>query len=593
MTSLTARVIRKATEAFRPPMKQKLSTWMEKELRLPDSVAVPGPVRLYKYQHGIADAISDPRYERVTVLKAARIGYTMTLIGAIGNHVVNDPANVLCVLPTIDDCSRFMVSDVEPLFDASPALRGALVGEKGKKSRVRLLAKRFAGGELRVVAAKSPRNLASHTSRVLILDEVDRMAVGKEGSPVAVAIRRTMTFRDRKIILGSSPVYTETSLTIKAYEQSDKRVFECPCPHCGTPNELRWADIHWPEGRPDQAYYVPPCCGAIVTEDMKADMVAKGEWRATAQHVIGHAGFRISALVSTLANAAWGKLATEFVQAKDDPTDLQAFVNTVLGEGWSLAEGEEIDESVLYNRREEFSLDDLPEDVVAITVGVDVQHSWLEVVTVGWSRDGIAYVLDHRRIEGGWDDDVTWRELDDFLQTRWRHPYGAMLGVESAAIDSSDGVTMDAVYSFAFPRSRRRVLAVKGMPGPRPWILPSIQKRRGGVLWQVGVDSVKTALFDRLKRPGLVRFSKTLEMVFFEQLCGERMKVTMKRGQPVREFFPVKGRRHECLDATVYAMAAWRGLNIDYDRRESDLRQEPKPTRRIEPAVNYVTGEAA
>ena len=54
---------------------QSLPTWIEANVRLPAGVtAEPGPIKLHPYQRGIAAAIEDPRVERVTVLKSARIG---------------------------------------------------------------------------------------------------------------------------------------------------------------------------------------------------------------------------------------------------------------------------------------------------------------------------------------------------------------------------------------------------------------------------------------------------------------------------------------------------------------------------------------
>jgi phage terminase large subunit GpA-like protein len=67
---------------------------MEEYIRLPaGESAVPGPIRLYGYQRGIADAIGDPLIERVTVIKSARIGYTTLLVGALANYVHNDPSS--------------------------------------------------------------------------------------------------------------------------------------------------------------------------------------------------------------------------------------------------------------------------------------------------------------------------------------------------------------------------------------------------------------------------------------------------------------------------------------------------------------------
>ena len=52
-----------------PPPRLQLSQWIEKNIRLPEGVsALPGAVRLWPYQREIADAISDPLIERVTLV---------------------------------------------------------------------------------------------------------------------------------------------------------------------------------------------------------------------------------------------------------------------------------------------------------------------------------------------------------------------------------------------------------------------------------------------------------------------------------------------------------------------------------------------
>lgn len=575
--------LRRALKALRPPARLRLSEWIEQNIRLPGDVsALPGPVRLYAFQRGIADAISDPFVERVSVQKSARIGYTSTLVGALGSYIINDPAPVLFVLPTEDDARNFVTNNLEPTFAASPTLAGKLsndtradTGRKKEKERNTMLARRFPGGSLKIVAAKAPRNLRSHNTRILIMDEVDGMAMTPEGPPIDIAIMRTMQFADRKIVLGSTPVDTATSNIMRAYEQSDQRVFEVPCPGCGEFNEIRWKDIVWPDRQPALAYYCAPCCGTVVEEGGKNALVEGGRWRATKPEVKGHAGFRINTLVSPLANATWGKLAAEWLDKSKSPETLKVFVNTVLGEPWGDG-GEEIEETVLYESRQDFGLEHLPSEVLAITAGVDVQHDRLEVTLIGWDRYGVAYVLGHRVLYGRWDDDATWMELGDLLSTRWRHPFGGKLGVDAASVDSSDGTSMDRVYQFCWPRASRRIMAIKGQGGTRPWMVPNKQASRGGVLWLVGVDGIKSALFGRLKTKNHFRFSKDLDLGWFEQLCGERLITHYRKGVPITEFTPVSGRRNEALDCTVYAIAAHKILTIHWDLRESQLREEPQ-----------------
>jgi phage terminase large subunit GpA-like protein len=554
-------------------MRLPLSDWIQSNLALPDDVSArPGSVRLYPYQRGIADAISDPLIERISVVKSARIGYTTLLVGALGNHVVNDPAPVLFVLPTEDDCRQFVVSNVEPTFAASAILDGVLSGDLKEKNRNTMLSRRFPGGSLKVVAAKAPRNLRGHNVRILVMDEIDAMEPTAEGSPIRLAEGRTTQFDDRKIIIGSTPVFEESSLVLAAYSKSDQRVFEVPCPECSEHHEVRWKDIQWPEGEPEKAAWCCPGCGSVVEEKHKASMVAKGRWRATKPDVKGHAGFRINSLVSPLANAAWGKLAAEFVAAKDKPEDLQTFINLVLGEGWR-EHGDALDDAALAAKAEAFSLDILPEAVLAITSGVDVQRKdRLEVTFIGWAEDGTAYVLGHRVIWGAPSDDETWRELDELLKQKFQHPFGGKLGVDAVAIDSGDGETMADVYGFCFPRARRRIFAIKGAPGKRPSIERSKQKVKGGWLMIVGVDGIKSALMNRLRRGNTIRFSNSLPASWFEQLASEQVVVRYSRGQPVRMFERIKGRQAEALDCVVYAMAIRDLVHVNWPAREEQMR---------------------
>lgn len=527
----------------------------------------------------IADAIGDTTIERVTLVKPVRVGFTTLLTGALASFCSNDPAPILTLLPTEADCRDYIVSDVEPIFGASPILSNVLSGDLDEGGRNTLLSRRFPGGSLKVVAAKAPRNLRRHNVRILFIDEADGMEATSEGSPILLAERRTLSFADRKIVLGSTPVFEETSHVLRSYAQSDGRVFELPCPECGEFHEIVWADIQWPEGQPEKAHYICPKCGCVVEERHKPAMVAQGRWRATRPEIFGHAGFRLNALVSLLPNASWGRLAREFVTVKNDPTTLQTFVNTILGQGWR-EEGEELDDAELSSRAESFGLvanaetgaTGIPEQVMVITAGVDVQRKdRLEVTFVGWDEAGNAYVLGHSIVWGMWDDNTTWAELDSVLSTKWDHPLGGKIGIDATCIDSSDGVTMEKVYAFAFPRFRRKVLAIKGVTGTRPWIERSKSKTKGGTLWIVGVDGIKGTIVSRLKRSNMIRFSNDLPGVWYEQLASERVVVKYSGGQPRRMFDRIPGRAAEALDCTVYAFAARNVVNVNWIARRGQL----------------------
>jgi phage terminase large subunit GpA-like protein len=376
------------------------------------------------------------------MVKAARVGFTTLLTGALGSYIVNEPSPILALMPTEDDCRRYMVMDVEPIFEASPALSGALraSGEVGERNT--LLTRRFAGGSLKVVAAKAPRNLRAHTARILMVDEADAMEVGAEGDPIMLGENRTMTFANRKIIIGSTPVFVDTSHVLRAYGNSDQRVFEVPCPSCGAFTEIKWAHIVWPKEvdgnnqviaeRPDEAKFECPHCKEQIEERFKHGMVTQGHWRITKPEVKGHAGFRLNALVSLVPNATWSALAKQFLEAKGEFSQLQAFTNTLLAEGWSTPSM--VDEGALAARAEEWDLDHIPKEVLVLTAGGDVQDDRVEFTVCGWTRDGDC--LDPRPfvVCGSFAEHSTRDEVDEVLRAKWVHPYaGASRAMRSAS----------------------------------------------------------------------------------------------------------------------------------------------------------------
>jgi phage terminase large subunit GpA-like protein len=194
-----AEVRAEALRSLIPPPKLRLSEWIEQTIVLPAGVsALPGKVRLFPYQIGIADAITDPGIEYLSLVKSARCGFTTLLTAAIGSYVANDPAPILCLLPTEQDCRDYVVNDIEPIFSATPCLRGSLAADRvDGEDRNTLLSKRFPGGSLKIVAARAPRNLRRHTARVLIVDEADACETGSEGNLIRLAERRTMVCHER------------------------------------------------------------------------------------------------------------------------------------------------------------------------------------------------------------------------------------------------------------------------------------------------------------------------------------------------------------------------------------------------------------
>ena len=176
-------------------------------------------------------------------------------------------------------------------------------------------------------------------------------------------------------------------------------------------------------------------------------------------------------------------------------------------------------------------------------------------------------------IWGSPDEESTWAELDALLRTKWRHPFGGQIGIDATAVDS--GAWTDKVYGFSFPRLNRRIWPVKGIAGHHVAFAHSRGKVKGGRLFLVGVDTIKTTIINRFTRGQSIRFAGHLGDEYFAQLASERKVVRYSRGQPLVRFERKVGARAEALDCLVYAWAARAGAQIQFDRRESELQQKP------------------
>jgi phage terminase large subunit GpA-like protein len=179
-----------------------LADWIEASIQLPQGLsAEPGPIKLAPYIRGIADSMTDPAVERVTIQKAARVGYSTVLAGLVAFHMTEEPAPVLAVLPAELDARNFVV-DVESIFDSSPGLEGQLPtpATAGRSSRNTLLVRRGENGaSLRLVGANAPRNLRAITARILICDETDALLTTAEGNPILLAdLRSRLPGRSRR-----------------------------------------------------------------------------------------------------------------------------------------------------------------------------------------------------------------------------------------------------------------------------------------------------------------------------------------------------------------------------------------------------------
>lgn len=531
------------------------------------------------------NALSEPGINKIVFMTSSQVGKTEILLNIIGYYISQDPAPILVMQPTLEIAETFSKDRLSTMLRDTPCLMGLVADPRARDSGNTVLHKTFLGGHVTAVGANSPAGLASRPIRVLLADEVDRypISAGTEGDPLSLAIKRTATFWNRRVILASTPTVKGASRIESEYLRSDQRKYFCVCIHCQHKQVMTWGNVKWPDGQPQEAQYCCEECGTLWTEADRRKAIRWGEWRATAK-ANGFAGFHLSELYSPWSSIA--DMAIAFVNAKRSSETLKTWVNTSLGESWE-EDAERIDSHTIASRMEKWDENGVPNKILAITCGADVQDDRIEIERVGWGVEEESWSLEHKVLFGDPSTPELWKQLDEYLLSTSIRRDGIILPVEATCIDSGGHYTQ-AVYKFCRDRFRRRVYAIKGKGGPGNPVWPkrASKNNSGRVnLFFVGVDAAKDIIYSRLKiaehGPGCCHFPVGRDRAYFDQLTSEIVQTKYTKGFATRVYVLPSGKRNEALDIRVYAYAALQSLNIRWGhllarQGSKQIEEEPK-----------------
>ena len=565
-------VLNSTMQTFRPPPKLTVSEWADNYRKLsPESSAESGSWRTSRceYQREIMDSFNSPGIERIVVMTSSQVGKTEILLNALGYYVDQDPSPVMVVQPNLTMGQAFSKDRLAAMIRDSDKLREVVSDAKSRDSGNTTMHKKFPGGHITISSSGSPAGLASRPIRCLFLDEIDRFEhnVKGEGSPISLATARTKTFFNRKIFMCSTPTIKGISAIESAFEESDMRYYNVPCPECDHYQVLKWKNVVWDENKPETAVYACEDCGSLIEESSKQWMINNGKWVAT-NALNKTAGFHISELYSVWST--WADMATNFLEAKKNPETLKTFINTALGQSWE-EQGDTVEYEALLQRRLNYDHTAIPEEVLVIVAGVDTQKDRLEITITGYGRNYEAWVIDHRIFWGDPNADNCWADLDAYLKTRFKTESGRVMPISCTCIDSG-GHSTNAVYQFTKPRQARRIFAIKGLSVAGKPIAnkPSYVGKNKAVLYGVGTDSAKEAIYARLTTDidqTTLHFPSDVDEEYFKQLTAEKRVAKFVRGRKSLVWKQIRP-RNEALDCLVYCFAAIYILNPNWDSIE-------------------------
>jgi phage terminase large subunit GpA-like protein len=550
--------------AFAPPPKTNIVEWCESNIRLPSTTAEPGPLKFTAYQRGLVEAFADPDCEIMALCLASQTGKSSTLDSAMLWTIANAPGPSLLVHPSEGKATDYVKNRLDPLIESTKSIK-ELIGQGARTSGGSSIRhKVYPAGSISIGSSWNPDDLAARSIRYLYLDECDRFArsAGSEGDPVQLAIKRTRTFANRKIVISSTPTAKNSSRIAEWFMRGTQERFFAPCPECGTFDVYRFEDLKWTAGQPTSARIVCSHCGHHTTEPERLAAIELGVWQATNDTPEKSIrSFHATELVSKFSTLE--SVARQYEEAEKQPEKLRVFFNTVLAEAYDFGEEQSLDASEL-QQRAEFIPSLLPNEITKICAGVDVQAARLECTLVGFSDDNRAFVLQHSKLMGDTAGSVPWEQLDDLLGATFTTQDRRVLPIASAAIDSGFNTSFVAQFVSQQRRKNRNVIAIKGVGGfDKPTIRKGALLRGLTQLYLVGVDGVKASIQKRLAMqevgPGFIHLNEVLEPAYFEGLTVETLRTRFVRGYAKLEFHNsakgAGGVGNEPMDCLCYSIS--------------------------------------
>lgn len=548
----------KILSGMKPPEDLTVSQWADKNRRLTsESSAEVGKWRTSRtpYMFDILDSFTDPLIEHIVVVAASQVGKSETINNMVGYCIDQDPGPILLIQPTIDDVKRYSEMRIAPMIRETRCLKRKVADPKSRDAANTKRQKSFPGGVLVMTGSNVAHDLSSMPIRYVFGDERDRWATsaGSEGDPWELAVARTRTFYNKKMVEVSTPTVKGASAIENSYNLGTMERWKTQCPHCGEYVELTFDNIRFEYDAAEngdkkifhisEIFYVCPECGGISDEHTMKSQPAK--WVATVPEARKHhktRSFWLTAWVSPWAT--WESIILQFLQAGTDSAKLQVVYNTQFGELWE-ERGDMASEDDVMARREVYEAE-VPDGVLLLTCGVDTQDDRLEYEVVGHRRYGETWGIKKGVILGRPDTEEVWERLDEVLSHKYKFKSGVSLQISLTFIDEGGHFTQE-VRQHCLARQYDHVFAIKGANRPDiPYTAPPKKQKivvNGKVIGQVwvyeiGVNAGKQKIVDnlRVQSPGANYCHFPLRddygKQFFKQLMSEHLAYVPKLKHP-------------------------------------------------------------
>ena len=596
-----------------------------------ESSYIEGAWKTAPSQIAILNSMCNDDIKEVNWLKSARVGYTKLVCIAIGYFIEHKKRNVGVWQP--DDGARdgFSKKHIDPMLRDVGVLRSLFPWLNKKSKQNTIENKSFSNGrELFLLGGKASKNYREKSLDVSIYDELSKFDrdVEGEGSPTFLGDKRLEGSAFGKSIRGSSPTVKDFCQITEAAEESEQ-IFrrQIPCKCCGEFQELVFGGkgseygLEWNKklkaaDRAKSARYRCRHCDDVFSfaDFLEADEL--GYWISgdlgtydgityyevaefPAKNKIAPTPETVTWILNSLYSnfSPWSRIVSDWYKAQGNPMKLKSFINTTLGEAFEETERVKTLPEDLIARREHYKAE-VPDEVVYITVGGDMQDHWAEFTVKGWTEGEESFTLDQFEVHGDPSVSGFWDQLEKPLRKTYTKANGHVMNWSVGVFDSGGHYT-DEVYKFTKRFGVMRLFPGKGASeyGKPIATKPRKKNSHGVYLIMIGTDNAKDMIYDRIgiqidevgiPKPGCMHFpiKEWCHLGFFEQLLAEVKKVVVVKGQKSYRWINPPGKRNEKLDCEVYNLAALRVaqqyMALDLDGLVSSNQQSTKNTNQIQ-----------
>lgn len=553
-----------------------VSDFVEKFIYLPENSAMPGLINLDitpYFRKPLNDLTPGNGIKKVVVIACVQIGKSQLGLCFALSMMRIAPGNTMVVLPRIGDSEDFSVERLTPILKASPYL-ASLIKMTGKSSDNKVGKKTYKGGFIYFSGANSGSSFRSKPIRYMYMDEIDEypLDVEGQGSPIALAENRTVSYKDTKKILYTSTPTDENSAINKEYEKGTQERYFVPCPCCGGfqsldfRKNLKYETVNNENKEliKESIYYQCDFCDHKIKEVYKRDMLIKGKWIADNPNA-DFPSYRLNALYSPFIT--WEDTIKKYLDALRDRQEMKAFINTYLGEIY-VEESINLDANLLKKRAEKSNFREMELDprVICMTSAVDTQDNRLVIDIKGWGKNEECFTILYKEIYGNLNNDEVWNQIKYLVERPYKHPSGIDLYIRYCAIDSG-GHFGQKVYDFCSRNPKFK--AIKGSSHKQRTLLSAPRKkdinykgtyRKDGIeLYSVGTELAKEEIYYRLKieedGARCIHFNKDLDERYFDMLISEKYITKYVGGRETKVWSLPNNKRNESLDTFVYNLA--------------------------------------